>query len=226
MDFFATWQAAPYMKRNKFVLISRPRHDAITNYLCAWSEDIVIQAKKKATGVYDLKGEKATRVQLESYIDKHKPSFVFLNGHGNAHIIAGHDDRPLVDTSSALKGMILYARSCDAGQVLGPLLVEKGAAAFIGYTRKFTFGYLPEKMARPREDTLAALFLEPSNLVPSTLLKGHTTEEAHRRSKDAMYRNFRRMIASVATYEERYAARWLWANINSQVLLGDSTKRV
>ena len=211
---------------SRSVLITRPHHDVVTKYLYGWSEEIVTFAKAKMAVAYDLAGNKATRKRFESYVLAHKPSFIFLNGHGNADTIAGHDDEPLMDASSNVRGGVLYARSCDAGRMLGPALVKKGIATFIGYIRKFTFGYLPEKMTRPREDRLAALFLEPSNLIPSVLMKGHPAQEAHARSKTAMYRNFRKMIASTATYEERYAARWLWSNINSQVLLGDPGAKI
>lgn len=68
---------------------------------------------------------------------------------------------------------------------------------------------------------MAKLFLEPSNLIPTTLLKGHTVGEAHERAKQEMIKNFRKMISSASTFEERYAARWLWSDIRSQVIIGD-----
>ena len=202
------------------VLISRPEHDVITKYFHAWSEDVLADAKTRGA-VYDLTADKATRKNFESYVKGKNPSFLFINGHGDAERIAGYENEILIDSKSNLPETVLYARSCDAAQILGPLLVSKGVQAFIGYKRKFICGYSPDKVWRPLEDPIAKLFLEPSNLVASTLIKGHSTQEAHRRSKDAMIKNFRKMISSTASYEERYAARWLWSNINCQVLLGD-----
>lgn len=214
------------MAVSKAVLVTRPRHEIITTYLCVWSEGIVELAKTKVSTVRDLKGPKATRKNLDSYLRARKPSFLFLNGHGDAETIGGHENELLLDTSTAVEGLVVYARSCDAGQVLGPALVKNPATVFIGYRRKFIFGYLPDHIRAPGKDPLAALFLESSNLVASTLLKGHTAEEAHSRSKGAMYRHFRKMISSNATQEERYASRWMWGNIRSQILLGNPKQRI
>jgi hypothetical protein len=204
------------------VLITRPQHDEINRYFHAWSEEVVDMARLRGS-VYDLSGPKAIRKNLDSYIQSKNPAFLFLNGHGNSKNIAGHDNDILVDYRSSLPDTVMYARSCDAAQVLGPGLVEKGTKVFIGYTRKFICGYTPDKTWRPLEDAMAKLFLEPSNLVATTLIKGNTAQEAHGRSRAAMYKNFRKMISSTATFEERYAARWMWSNLNSQVLLGDSS---
>lgn len=211
---------------NKAILITRPHHDYATNYLRVWSKEIKSLAEEKGIPVYDLEGKKSLKANLESYWKAHKPSFIFLNGHGDTHVITGHDNEPLVDMSTSLNGALIYARSCDAGQVLGSQLINNGARAFIGYKRKFVLGYSPEKLAKPREDAMAGLFLEPSNLVASTILKERTAQEAHIRSKKAMYRNFRKMVSSAASYEERYAARWLWSNLNNQVLFGDINAKI
>ena len=214
------------MPVNKSALVTRPQHEVVTNYLCVWSEDVLTMKNKQAGAMYDLKGDKATKKNFESYFFKHKPAFIFLNGHGNENVIAGHDDEILIDDRSKFEGSIIYARSCDAGRKLGNVLVKNGLATFIGYSRKFIFAYDTSKITHPRNDKLAGIFLEPSNLVASTILKGHTAEEAHRRAKEAMYRNFRKMLSSEASYEERYAARWLWGNINSQVLLGNPNQKI
>jgi predicted DNA-binding protein YlxM (UPF0122 family) len=73
---------------------------------------------------------------------------------------------------------------------------------------------------------MARLFLESSNLVVSTIIKDHTVAEAHKRSKSAMYKNLRRMLSSVATFEERYAVPAMWSNINAQVVLGDQHAKI
>lgn len=211
---------------SKSIVITRPNYEKVTSYLFAWSEVIVKLAQDKLYMVHDLQRTKSTRKMFESYVNGHKPAFIFMNGHGNCDEITGHDDEVLLDTSSIIKDSVIYARSCDAGQKLGYILVQNGARAFIGYSRKFVFGYLPEKMAHPLGDSLAEYFLESSNLIPSTIIKGHSIEEAHRRSKDRMYANFRKMISSTATFEERYASRWLWSNINCQVLIGDANAKV
>lgn len=208
------------------VLLTRPEHDPVTKYLCIWSEEIIPLAKSKGMKVYDLKGKKAKRSEFESYTRANQPALFFMNGHGDANVITGHDNEPIVDDSTYLKDGVVYARSCDAGRSLGQHLVNNGARSFIGYRRKFIFGHMPEKMTKPLKDPIARLFLKPSNLIPSTLIKGNTADEAHNRSKREMYKSFRRMISSAASIEEKYAARWLWNNISSQVLLGDSQAKL
>lgn len=214
------------MGKNKSILITRPNHDYTTNYLYFWAEEVIKLAQRRGFSVYDLKGRKASRKQFENYVQKNKPSFLFLNGHGDAVTVTGYNNEPLIDSSSSVLDYVIYARSCDAGRKLGIDLVKKGTKTFIGYTRKFIFGYSSLKITRPKDDDMAKLFLEPSNLVASTLIKGHTSIEAHHRSKDAMYKNFLRMISGWATYEQRYAARWLWGNIRSQVLIGDQNSKI
>lgn len=211
---------------SKSILVTRPDHDLITKYFCAWSQEIIDFAKSKNIDVYDLKGEKSNKKEFMSYADKHCPSIVFLNGHGNSIIFAGYENETLVDMDTVLENSIIYARSCEVGQKLGLKLIENGAKTFIGYNRKFFCGYVPGKITKPFEDNIAGLFLKPSNLVVSTLLKNNNAEEAHKRSKNQMYKNFRRMVSSTATFEEKYSARWLWSNLNSQVLFGDPLGKI
>lgn len=206
---------------NKALLITRPNYDPVTRYFYYWSEDVVKLAQAKNVQVYDLLQNKANRQNVESYLKKQSPSLVFINGHGNTDCIAGDAHKIIIDLKSSVETSVMYARSCEAAVNLGINLVAGKTKTFIGYKRKFVLGYMPDKSRKPTEDTLAAHFLEPSNLVMTTLLKGHSAQVAVKRSKKAMYQNFRKMLSSQATYEERYAARWLWANLNSQVLIGN-----
>lgn len=64
-------------------------------------------------------------------------------------------------------------------------------------------------------------FLEPSNLVPISLIKGNSLINAFRKSQVVMRSNLRKMLSSDAPLEERYHAQFLWSNIRSQTILGD-----
>ena len=208
------------MKAGDSIIVTRPDYDMVTKYISAWTQGVVDMAEAKGLKVADLKGSKATRANLESYANRHAPVFIFLNGHGNAEVVTGHNNESLLDSESNVCTDIIYARSCEAAQILGPRLVARSVKFFIGYTRKFIFSYDIEKVHNPLEDHVAGLFLAPSNLVATTIIKGHSVGEANSRSKEAMYRNFKIMIASTSTFEERFLARWLWSNIQSQVVLG------
>lgn len=209
---------------SRSLLITRPNHDPATNLLFHWSGPVLAEAQRKHIQAFDLFGEKATRKNFESYCKAHIPKLIFLNGHGNAECVMGWDTEVVVDTASSgsLFGeAILFARSCDSALKLGRTMIRKGLTAFIGYTRKYIAAYTRGKEHQPLSDKLAALFIEPSNLIVTTILKGHTAKEANDRSKLAMIKNFRYMLSSAATYEEQFASRWMWSNIKSQVLLGD-----
>lgn len=209
---------------NKSLLVTRPSYDSATHYLYHWTEPVIAEAKRKHILVYDLKGERAKRSTFLSFLKSKHPGFIFLNGHGDALHVGGHDDEVILDGkigAGMLSHCIMYARSCDSGKVLGDTLVDRGVLAFIGYTRKFIVGTTRSKITKPLDDQLAKLFLEPSNLIATTILKGHTVGEADRRSKQEMLKNFGKMISSAGSFEEHFAARWLWSDIRSQVVIGD-----
>jgi hypothetical protein len=209
---------------NKILLITRPNHDPVTTYLYYWSTKVVEEAKLRNIPVLDLAIKKANKKTLESYINKNKPKLIFLNGHGSGEIIAGMDNEPLIeafDNEVVLSETITYARSCDAARVLGKMAVENGAIAFIGYSRNYIIGYTPSSITRPLNDVIAELFLEPSNLIPISLLKGNTVEDAFNKSQRAMRENLLFMLSDKATQGQKDAAPFMWNNIVGQIVHGD-----
>lgn len=206
------------------VLITRPDHDLVTSYFFYWSIYVINEAKQKGIKVLDLEKKKATKKNFESYIEKHQPSFVFFNGHGSKESIAGYNDEVLIRINQKEKLLfkkIIYARSCDAGNKLGPWCVEKGTLAFIGYGKKYNLGYTPSCVTRSLDDKVAKLFLEPSNLIPISLIKGNKVKDACRKSQEAMLKNIRFMLSTKATSAQKDAVPYLWANKKYQVVLGD-----
>lgn len=212
----------------RVILITRPNHDLVTTYISAWAKLVLIEADKSGIPKLDLAGKKANKSNFESYIKRNKPKLIFLNGHGSTDSITGFDNEILVNlkNSSLLKDKIIYARSCDAGSRLGSKLVKDGALCFIGYKPGFVVGYSEEYWIRPLQDKLAKLFLEPSNLVPASLLKGNSTEDAYRKSQEAILRNFYFALSTKASVEEKDAAPYLWHNRKHQVLLGNSSAKL
>src|SRR5258708_647833 len=170
---------------NKTLLLTRPDHDNLTNYLFFWCQPIIEMARKKHFKIHDLSKKKANKRELEGHLEARKIGLVFLNGHGNAETIAGYEDEPLIQigkNESVLTGTILYIRSCGVMKKLGDSIISKGAKTCIGYSRKFCICTSNDHATRPIEDPYAKLFLEPSNLVVSTLIKGKTAQEALQRS--------------------------------------------
>lgn len=214
---------------NKILLITRPNHDPGTNYLFYWSSFVIEIAKEKGIGVLDLEKNKATKKNFDSYLRRNNPKLIFLNGHGDQENVTGFENEPLItknkDENLLLK-RIIYARSCDAAVQLGDSAVKKGALAFIGYKRSYRLGHSPTSITRPLQDKIAELFLTPSNLIPISILKGNSVGHANSNSLSAMWRNFRFMLSSSATPAQRDAARHMWHNIHSQVLLGDDSAKL
>lgn len=214
---------------NKILLITRPNHDPGTNYLFYWSAAVIDTAKEKGITVLDLDKNKAIKKNFDSYIKRNDPKLIFLNGHGDQENVTGFDNEPLItknkDENLLLK-RIIYARSCDAATQLGDSAVKNGALAFIGYKRSFRLGYSPTSITRPLQDKVAELFLTPSNLIPISILKGNSVEHANSNSLSAMWRNFRFMLSGNAIPAQRDAARHMWHNIQSQIVLGNSSAKL
>lgn len=210
------------------LLVTRPNHDHATNYLCCWSTYVIKEAEKKRIDVYDLDGNKANKKTFDSYLVSKNPKIIFLNGHGDKNNLTGYNNEILLQIGGKqiLNGNIIYARSCDAAVNLGRELISRGAKVFIGYNRKFNVVYTLSKIFKPLEDFLAKQFLEPSNLVVTTIIKGNSVEDSDRRSKDAMRKNFRKMLSSNASYEETFAAPYLWSNIKGQIVYGDIRAKI
>lgn len=225
----AIWRAALYMKTLKAILITRPNHDLITTYLYYWSQLIIEEAKNKDIQIFDLAGKKANKNLLTSYIKKHNPTFIHFNGHGDSSLIAGHDNEILIEANKndkLLSQKIIYALSCDAAKILGYSCVKNGTLAFIGYKRKYILAYDVKSYTKPLKDKLARLFLEPSNLITISILKGNTAGNSYRKSQDSMRRNFLYMISTKATALEKDAASFLWSDKKNQILIGDENSKI
>lgn len=205
-------------------MVTRPNSDRTTRYISEWAGKVIEMAESKGFGVLDLKGKRANRKEFESMLKKHTPSFIFLNGHGDNEAVTGQNEEVLVQAGvneKLLRATVVYALACSSGAVLGPKSVESGARAFIGYRKKFIFFYNPSQRTQPFTDTLARYFLEPSNQVAVSLLKGHNAKTAYENSQRAFQRNIQKLIVSKATGSESAAIRFLYSNMQYQVCLGD-----
>jgi len=209
---------------NKSLLITRPNHDYAVNYLFYWSASIINLARRKNFQTIDLSGKKANRFDFAGRVNKINPSFIFFNGHGNETQITGQKKEILVSTKrnlNLLKNRIIFARSCSSAKKLGPKSVSLGAKTFIGYKEPFIFVSDPRMVAKPLSDNTAALFLKPSNLVATTLIKSHSSSEANTRAKKAFKRNIKKLLTSETKREDASVLRFLFWDMKHQVCLGD-----
>ena len=205
----------------KTLLITRPKHDITTHYLFYWSHELIDLAKEKGFSVLDLADKRANVKEFNSMVRKHEPSFVFINGHGDENMVCGQDNEILVEAGKnedIFSSKIIYALSCKSAKILGRKSIEKGALVYIGYEDDFIFFRDNEKISRPLEDKTAALFLEPSNQLVRSILKGHSAEDASNRSKNKFYENIKFLLSSESS--DGFLVPWLLWDLKNQVCLG------
>lgn len=186
-------------------------------------------AEKKNIQVLDLKRDRANLKELKSRILKMKPSLIILNGHGDERSVMGYDNKILIKVElneGLLKNKIVYAVSCRSAKKLGPKSIQAGASVYIGYTGDFIFCHDVHKVTHPLDDIIAKLFLEPSNQVSVSLIKGNMAEGAYKRSQGFFLRNIQKLLSSQGSMESNQYAKYLWWDMKHQVCLGDGEARM
>lgn len=209
---------------NRVALVTTPSSDRTTRYISAWAEKTIEGLGAKRLQFIVLMRERSTALILESMIRKHRPSFLFLNGHGSSDSVCGHNDKILIQSGKneiILKDTVTYALSCSSAKMLGPAAVQAGALAYIGYSEDFIFFISPEKMGRPREDKTAEMFLTPANHVVVSLAKGHSAREATSATRGYFFRSIQKLISSEASIDDREYIRYLIWDMRSLVCRGN-----
>lgn len=215
-------------KMNKGMIITLPESDNVTLYLSKFSKEILEEANKQDVKVKSLIEEEASQKEFEKVLTNLDYKFIMFNGHGSSDSIYGHKDEPIIisgENEHLLKNRIVYARACEAGKKLGRDVVNESEGCFIGYSNKFIFWADKAWDSVPLKDETAKIFLEPSNMVPISILKGHSTGEADKTARDYMKKNIRKVLR-VNSDESFWLASALWTNLNGQVLLGNSEARI
>jgi hypothetical protein len=218
---------------DKALLVTRPEHDPLTRYLSKWSEKILEEAGSKKCALLDLRREKAERKRVIGTMEKHNDKtsvLVVLNGHGNEDCVTGHDNAVIlqVGDTNAVKGKVIFARACRAAKNLGQFAAAAGAAAFLGYQEDFWLVFDNGNLDRHKllEDSAAALFLEPSNHVAISLLKGHTAEKANEKSKEMFRKNIEKLVIAGPTSDNYGLIRFLFWDMTNQVCVGSADAKL
>jgi len=210
------------------MIITRPEHDPATRYLSCWSDCILEAADKKNIEVTDLRKEKAVKKELEGRLRKINPTLVVLNGHGSDECVFGHNNEELINLSNSdlLKGRVTYAVSCNSAKKLGKACADKNTA-YIGYNESFVFNIERKYLSQPLKDQRAAQFLQPSNQVSLSLIKGHTVEESSESSKKLFKKAIQKLLPSVSgdPHDREDAADLFW-DINHQVFEGNGRLKI
>ena len=211
----------------KGILITLPRHDDVTEYLSQFSQQIEDVAKEKSIEIKALRDKEAVKEVFEKIIKKQDYKMVIFNGHGSDKIITGNKEI-LIEAGvndNLIRDRIVYARSCHAGAILGVSCTKNSKeGCFIGYDRPFQFYVDTQWTGNPLKDNTAKLFLESSNLVPISLIKGNSASHANENAKKQMLKNIRKIIAK-ADSESFKLAESLWNNFEGQVLHGNPSAK-
>jgi hypothetical protein len=210
-------------------LVTRPKYDDGTEYLSYYASLTIKEAENRGIKVKDFEGKKVNKEIITKFIEKVNPQLLFINGHGDETSLYGHDDNLLfsVDNLNLLKGKLTYARACNAGEVLGKEVVKGNDGCFIGYKYPFSFWIDPKWSAKPNNDNIAKLYLEPSNEVVISLIRGKNSQEANEKSKKMMLDNMRKILKLEEKKEPGAMGmlQILWNNFDGQVLHGNSSAK-
>lgn len=213
-----SWLTTPML------LVTQPNFDKTTNCISLWSDIVVQLARVKNINVTVLKGKRANRKEFESVNRKIEPRLIFFNGHGEADSIYGQGNETLVKVGQnleCLRGKIVYALACLSGKVLGVESIKDGTKAYIGYQEEFAFYFDENKVTKPTTDTIASMYLEPSNIVVSSLLKGHTVEHAWENSQALFRKKIINLIQSGDKNSINVYLPYLVWDMQNEVCLGN-----
>ena len=101
--------------------------------------------------------------------------------------------------------------------------MEGNCGCFIGYNCLFSFWIDQKWSTKPHNDNLAKMYLEPSNEIMLSLIKGNTSLDAYEKSKDMMIKNMKKLLQMEEKNEPgaMNMLQVLWNNFEGQVLHGN-----
>ena len=205
----------------KTTLFVRPAHDDVTSYLYYYSKVLLDESNKSFVTINKEK-EDANKKVVTSVIERKNPDFIMFNGHGNSTVICGHQDKVIVEKDknhNLIKDRIIYSLSCSSASELGKA-VGDNTTTFIGYVDDFALGMDTNSQAAVHRDKRAKLFLEPSNLLVKSLLKGNSAKDAVKKAKDLMKENISKLRTDTSLDAKDYIP-YLYNNYFILEIMGD-----
>ena len=179
----------------KTTLFVRPNHDDVTSYLHFYSKILLKESESRGFKTINKEKQDANKIVITSVINKQNPEFIMFNGHGSSTMICGHQDETLIEKGknhNLIKNKIVYALACSSANKLGNEVADN-KTTFIGYVDEFALGMDKNNQTTIYRDKRAKLFLEPSNLLVSSLLKGNSAEKATIKAKELMRKNISKL---------------------------------
>jgi len=101
-------------------------------------------------------------------------------GHGDSTSFCGHNNQVVMDTLSIpdVRDKVIILIACETAKELGPKLVEKGAASYIGFSEDLVWVMDADLACTPWSDKLASTVMMPITNCVNTILDGKATGEA------------------------------------------------
>ena len=211
------------------VLFSRPSNDVTLHYLHHYSRELVKISDTQGHITLNKESAEANKKNIIALVQQKNPKLIMFNGHGSSEVICGHKQEVIVDSNEnadILKNTVTYALSCSSAAVLGKKAVEDGAICFIGYDSDFALGKDPDSEASPRHDKIARLFLEPSNILFETLLKGNKVKTAIEKAKGKMKENTWYLNTTKDFPDAVYYAPFLFGNYLGLIAHGNTEANI
>ena len=164
-----------------------------------WSIPIIKAAESKGLSVYLVDGPDVVQSGIISRIEKLKPKFIFLNGHGDDETFYGYRNTPAIEiTDTAIfRNKIVFSRACNCAKKMGKVAVNKhDCTSFIGYEYEFVNVRQTNVELKPIKDEISRPIWETSNAVPLSLIKGSTVDEAIKASHKKATHEITQLIQS------------------------------
>ena len=210
------------------IIITLPTSDEVTEYLSAFSKEIIDACPKNQVLLKKIEKKDVTKSYVENMIKKMNYKMIIFNGHGAPDCICGYKDEKIIslgENENLLKNRITYSRSCWSIMQLGQECMKKNEGCFIGYLFPFEFIINKNWAANPLKDNIAKVFFDTSNLVALGLIKGNTAKESNNNSKRSMLKVMNKILNEESP-EYKAILETLWVNYNSQKLIGNGNERL
>ena len=194
------------------VLLTNPEIDELTYYLAAWTKKTLKECKQKSHKYYHLKRGRVTRRRFASLLRKQPVDLVLLCGHGEYNRVYGEEEVILdKENVDLLNDKVVHALSCASAKELGKCAIQNGAKAYIGYDEDFiVFMDNANNMAKPLNDSTAALFLDAAFAAPKALLSGKTPKVAVESARKEYDSSIRKALSSDVQSDDDQFINWLY----------------
>ncbi len=204
-----------------------PAHDNVTSYLWHYCKELVEESENRGFDTLFKDKKDAIFKTVIPIIQNKNPHFIMFNGHGSPNLICGHNDEILIkyeQNHELLRKKLVYSLSCSSASILGRSIGDD-QTTFIGYTEEFAVGMDTNNQASVRRDKRAKLFLEPSNVLVTSLLKGNSAKESVEKAKSLMKKNISKLRTDTSPDAKDYVP-FLFNNYSALSLFGNAQKKI